>query len=273
MVFTIAKPKTVVETLDKTKKQPRSKPKTKRVKNNRGKFQKLCQKIEIPYPVNIENREIEHLDCCSDCAKTWPLFYDFEISHHNKSLEHISSEWFELSESKRREYYRDIKKVVISTFTSRTPSGYQLFFSDHSSKNKKLSFGDMSKAIATRWQVASLETRLKYATKSEKMKAEKQNELENLTTYKKILFSDVKSSLKKRKRKNPYRISKPQNMFMLYLRDRWNDEKRKLDGKKKYRTLMNLVSIEWNNMTDQQKLPYKKQFELQKLSRKKQRIK
>jgi hypothetical protein len=228
-------------------------------------FDHICRKLKIP-PPQVPVREKDHMNGCGLCQQVWPLFYYEECVVKCAEFKEICQNWMNMTENTRKKLFcklsMDEKKWMKSMIKGRSLTGYQLFLRESSHRQKEtnpVSFGVRTKYLAEKWQQLSSTEKQTYNNLSSMKKKERLQFLQRLPKFKKVkLKLEKKSYFAKRKR-----FGRPINVFMSYLKDRWNDEKRKSAGVK-YRELMKIASREWSNLDPAVKDSYYKQFNQQK---------
>jgi hypothetical protein len=192
------------------------------------------------------------------------MFYHAEYAIKKREFADICQHWMEMTEDTRKKVHKKNKleeKIWLTSMVKgRVPTGYQLFLkSERFTQRNPLSFGSRITAAAHKWQNLCTSEKNIFVDKSKQLKKERTQFLQNLPKFKKKKYQEELKKFKRQiKEKRP---SKPCNVFMLYLKDRWNDEQRLSSGVG-YRSLMKTASHNWKQvLTVADKRPYRIQFD------------
>lgn len=204
----------------------------------------------------ISKRENEHLKTCDTCARAWPLFLHIQVSVFRNSPAQTAQEWMKLSERNRDLVFDRLKREetrwIRNAERHRSPSPYNMFVKSQSSKSFPtiMSFAEKIKALASKWNRMTPDEKLPFQQQSNEKKKTQKSVIKALPSSTKRKLSELRKRNRSTKRK------RPNNSFMLYLQDRWQDEKRKPDHVG-YKTIMKQASEDWKTkLTSDQKLPY-----------------
>ena len=201
-------------------------------------------------------RERDHLQICSTCKHTWDIYRTKNLLT-GETADKIASSWCSMTEAARLKYSKSAQtkdNVLLRRYARRrNPSGYQLYLSESMTRSTLPTFAEKVKESATGWKSLGTELQTMYRQQSIAKREERCREIRSLPVYMRQRLRILKRELARSRRRNtPKRKCNP---FMLYLRDRWNDEKRRGVGTK-YRELMNTVSIEWRTLDSSMRSVY-----------------
>lgn len=197
---------------------------------------------------------------CSTCTRAWPLYLDKSLEE-GCSMEEACRRWCMMAESSRHVQYTENvsaeTKVLSKLVTRRSLSAYQLFLRSHMKTINSKSFVEKVKLSASAWNALSEEQKDVYREEGVQIQAERQAQVRGLSPRRRRILRKLRRELREKRRAKS--IHKRCNSFMLYLRDRWNDEKRREDGLR-YRPLMYEVSREWAVLHPSIKRLYRERF-------------
>lgn len=209
-----------------------------------------CKKNEIPFP-EVNSREVEHIQTCLSCQMLWPLFY----FHHplRCNFQTVCNEWSAMTEEMRKKKYQLLKKTDMSWLNrltkKRVLSGYQEFVkSKNNQLDDTLSFGQRVAVLSTWWKELSEEERRRFTTTSAENRRKYRDFIRSLPRFQKNKYKTQRSALRMKRNGG---CKRPCNAFMLYLHDRWTDEKRR-NPQSKYRQIMKQVAQEWKQQLPQE---------------------
>jgi hypothetical protein len=224
-------------------------------------FRQLCVKYQIPYP-HLSSREGEHIEGCLQCQDLWPLYL---YEHHyrlKEKMEKVLEGFQDLTEQDRLMHLKVLKrrddqwrKQLIH---SRPLNGYQLFLRQQrvdSDVTHKLPFGETTRILAQVWRKFSSEEKQKYMDQAEELRLKQEEEESQEPVFRQRMAKAIKRHHRQSGRKDPTKLRKPMNAYMIFLQDRWQ-QARRVDNTCRYRDVMTEASVAWKRMSEHDRLPY-----------------
>lgn len=202
---------------------------------------------------NLSLREWDHMRICQVCQNLWPLYMNYEMTNNEASLQTLCDKWSNMTEKERESLLPQLQKEshahIKNILYHRSPSPYHVFLSKHM-RDIEGTFTTRIQALSSRWGLMSSQERAEYTEVSNHKKEQRQNVLRHLTLHQKRALK-VSKKLHRLKRKQKQLLlnipSKPVNKFMLYLNDRWSDEKKKSQPSS-YQKIMRCAAHDWKNV-------------------------
>jgi hypothetical protein len=211
----------------------------------------------------ISAREKEHLTACEVCGDAWPIYFDREMVNGERSAAEVCREWCSLPETARHTRFRVDRvmedRELVSMVSRRSLTGYQVFLRAIMQEiGRAETFVAKVRIAAARWNGMGRTEKDGYREQSDGIRRSREARTRSLTKrqWKRL-------QVLRHERRNRRRLRYPNrrcNPFMLYLHDRWSDEKRKVGGMR-YRPLMYQVAREWAALHPTTKRVYHARFQ------------
>jgi len=159
-------------------------------------------------------REVEHLLQCEFCAHTFPLW-----AFHNGDL----TEWCQLTETERHGVVAQLQKhhqaFLRKYVKTKTPSGYQLYLTDHSRHTPGNQVMERTRQLAASWQQLSPPEKQVYQERADQLA---QTYQQTIQSWSKPMQKELREMKEQRKGVSEKR---PTSAFVMYLSDRWKEQK------------------------------------------------
>lgn len=202
---------------------------------------------------SLSLREWDHMRTCHTCQTLWPMFMNYEIEHNQTSLQEVCTKWTNMTEKERESLLPQLKRLVNNSAKNimyhRSSSPYHIFLSSKM-RGVEGTFASRIKMLSQEWAAMSTEEKSEYVATSAEKKKQRLRILHHLNTHQKRALKLGKKLYKlKQKQKKTLlnRPRKPINKFMLYLNDRWYDEKKK-ETPASYQEIMRSAAYDWKNV-------------------------
>ena len=248
-----------------------SEPLVKGKRRSYCKYMNYCKGLHIPFPnEKFTRRELDHLEICVVCQQTWPLYLYQQHYEAKIPMDQVVREWLDLPEYERVLKHKTLQQAdrawMHSMVEERTMTGYNLFLKQKRDSCEDLQkitdFAARTKILAKMWNEMGADEKQPYVNEAQKLKDERHALMENLPEFKrKQIQRERRRQLNLQKSQRPPRLANP---FMRFLSDQWKKEKAKQAGVPglQFTDVMQIASRAWKTeMKEEEKLPYKRQFQ------------
>lgn len=228
----------------------------------RSEFERWCVKNEVPCPISLSAREMNHLESCEACRTLWLSFvYRRHFLEQQSEYKYVV-EWERLAEPQRMSLLPELAQkdqdFIKNVIKKKHVTGFQLFLKEQGGqaevkegKDTQEHFRCLSSQASQAWRELTAEQQQIYVEQAKQKNAEPKVFIQNLPRFMKEKVKEYKQeSALLHKEKETRR--KP-NAFMNHLTERWQQVKS--SGKITYQELLQQVTQEWRANQKKRKEP------------------